>query len=141
MPVRCLKRIFAGGSTEKRRISIQFPLSIKNAFKIDEDDVFVCEFKRHFDTNKILIQEINETEKIAGLIYLGFSQPEFILKECSIAKKYGLREGEYIEIIFREIERTKSWEEGIIFKRTKRKTKTIPIFPERTVEDLDFTPK
>ena len=144
MPVKCLKQM----SVEKKygdhshdSIYIRFPLAIRNAIIVRQTDIFVCEFKRLFDSNKNLIKEINETEKIDGLYDHKDSQPRFSLKGCDVTKKYGLCEGEFIEIIFKEIERERKWKEGIFFKKIKSKTKTIPIFPKRTVEDLDFTPK
>jgi hypothetical protein len=141
MPVRCIKRIYIEEHDYHTQVFILFPFAIKNAIEVSTADIFVCEFKRLFDRNKDLIKEINETEKIDGLYDLNCSEPRFNLKRCDITKKFGLCEGEFIEIIFKEIERTEKWKEGIIFKKIKSKTETIPIFPERTIEDLDFIPK
>jgi hypothetical protein len=140
MSVRCIKKIFVYGE----RIKIPFPLSIKNAFTVYKDEIFVCKFKRHFDSNKNLIYEINETESIKG--FYDHASPDlyhnrFDLKASSIAKKYGFCEGEYIEVFFQKIERTREKEEkGIFAMKRKMETETIPIFPDRMVEDLDFTP-
>jgi len=142
MPVKCIKEVFERDDDDyksSRRIKISFPRSIINAFSISTDDVFVCEFKRLFDKNKNLIREINEKERIEGGFnpYSGYLD----LKISSIAKKYGFCAGEYIEIIFQSIERTRKRKEGRFFPKTKKEVIAIPIFPERTVEDLDFTPK
>lgn len=65
-------------------------------------------------------------------------EPHYIrLTDLYLMEKYGFLKNEYLEIIFEEIIRTS--EVGIIF--TKTKTETIPIFPERMVEDLDFVPE
>lgn len=140
MPVWCIKQIFV----YKGRIKIPFPLSIKNTFTVYDGDIFVCEFKRHFDSNKNLIYEINETDSIKGFYshtYPDLYLNRFDLKASSIAKKYGFCEGEYIEVFFQKIERTREKEEkGIFGTKWKMETKTIPIFPNRMVEDLDFTP-
>ena len=51
-----------------------------------------------------------------------------ILTGLDVTKKYGFLVDEYLEIIFKEI-------------KGERRDKSILIFPERTVEDLDFIPK
>ena len=104
------------------------PYSIDNAFNISASEIFICDFKRHFDKNKKLVQEVNETCEISASFSL-FHLYRFCLKEHAISKKYGFMVGEYLEIIFKEIKRT---------KRGKRES--IPIFPGRMVEDLDFIP-
>jgi hypothetical protein len=141
MPVRCIKKIIERSDSDygdHKRIKVLFPRSIIYDYSIRWDDIFVCEFKRHFDKNENLIREINENERIKGFdsVY-----EDFDLKNSSIAKKYGFCTGEYIEIIFQSIERMRERKVGRFFTKTKEEAVTIPIFPERTVEDLDFALK
>ena len=77
---------------------------------ICQGEIFICDFKRHFDTNKNLVQEVNKTCEMSPSFSL-FHFYRFCLKEHAISKKYGFMVGEYLEIIFKEIKRTK------IFKR------------------------
>ena len=132
MPVRYIKEI-------EGNLSIGLPSSISNAFVVERGDIFVCEFKRHFGKKKNLIQGINETVETPVSVGYNITQ-YFSLIEHNLTKKYGFRVGEYLEVIFKELKRTERWREGIIFPKTKTKTKTIAIFPERLVEDLDFIP-
>ena len=118
---------------------INIPRAILDCFSCYEV-VFVCKFKRHFDKDKNFICEINETIKWKPYISNSVSGPdhELSLVEEPIAKKYGFVKGEYIEVIFQAIEKTRVTTEGMIFKRTKREIETSKIFPERIVEDLEF---
>ncbi len=137
MPVRALKKVLKrhDSSTNFPPIAIELPDTILDGFKIENYDVLVCQFKKHFDKDKKLIREINETMK--GQPFVDIYR-DLLLGGEPITKKYGFAFGDYIEIIFQAIERTKESKEGRIFKRQKQEIETIPIFPERMVEDLDF---
>lgn len=114
MPVRSIVRIGEG-------FGINIPKPIRDAFELSNRETFVCEFKRHFDKEKNLIREINETVIISSC-----NSYHIMLTGQNIAIKHGFLVGEYIEIIFKNRKR------GI--------KKDIQIFPERIVDDLAFVP-
>jgi hypothetical protein len=115
MPVRSIIPI-------GKDFDIRIPHPIRDAFDLSLHETFVCEFKRHFDEEKNLIREINETV----IIYTSESNVYISLTGHNIAIKYGFLVGEYIEIIFKKIKR--------------RIRKDIQIFPERIVDYLAFVP-
>lgn len=135
MPVRAIKRISIQHAEPAPIIVINVPQSILNAFRqeISGHLTFVCEFKGHYDKDRTLIRNINETVKIPS-----FSGEPLVLTDRPITQKYGFVVGEYVEVIFHSIEVTLS-KEGI-FGRVKEDTISKPIFPERMFEDLDFSP-
>ena len=136
MPVRTIKKIITSSENDRSMI-IRIPDAILDCFNVSSDDVFVCEFKRHFDKDKNLICEINETIKWQPF---SIRYRELSLVEKPIAKKYGFVFGEYIEVIFQAIEEMRVTTEGTIFRRKKRGIETTQIFPERMLEDLEFIP-
>ena len=137
MPVRTIKKISSSDRSDRNSMIIKVPNAILDCFNVSSYDVFVCEFKRHFDKDKNLICEINET--IKWQLFNTYSS-ELSLVEKPIAKKYGFVLGEYIEVIFQAIEKIRVTTEGTIFRREKRGIETTQIFPERMVEDLEFIP-
>jgi hypothetical protein len=76
------------------------------------------------------VRTLNETEALAAYRLAPGGSDRFVLKDSKVAVKYGLMAREYIELIFKEIRRLKDDEQ-----------ETIPIFPKRMVEELDFTPE
>jgi hypothetical protein len=134
MPVRVIKKIEAG---YKGDLHIPLPSSILHVYELNEDsDVLVCEFRRHFGKDKKLIRDINAPDRLRVNLFYN----EIKLADSAVVREYGLVKDEYIEIIFNAIER-KRYESGGLFRKPKIKLTTIPIFPGRTVEDLDFTPE
>jgi len=117
MPVRAIKLISGD------ELTIEIPSAVLNAFAITYNGIgssrgkFVCEFKNHFDRNKNLIREVNEKIRLRG-----YSPGYIKLENISLVREYGFLAGEYLEIIFHSYGRT-------------------TVFPERMVEDLDFTPE
>ena len=107
MPVRAIKKISSHKTVDQGSLSIKVPEVILDAFKIGSDHEFICELKRHFDKDKNAIHEANETEtfKVHNLIF----PPAKILglSETSLAQKYGIVVGDYIEIIFLSLKETK----------------------------------
>ena len=137
MPVRAIKKIASHKTVDQGSLSIKVPEVILDAFKIDSDDEFVCELKRHFNKDKKIINEASETEtfKVHNLIF----PPAKILglSETPLAKKYGFVVGDYIEIVFLSLKETKK---SGLFSRKEDEVTTTDIFPERMIDELDFNP-
>jgi len=138
MPVRAIKKIASHKTVDQGALSIKVPEVILDAFKIGSDHQFICELKRHFDKEKKLVHEANETGtfKVHNLIL----PPAKILSlsETPLAQKYGLAVGDYIEIIFLAVEEIKK---AGMFSKKKDEIIRTDIFPERMIDDLDFNPE
>ena len=138
MPVRAIKKIASHKTVDQGALSIKVPEVILDAFKIGSDHQFVCELKRHFDKEKKMVHEANETGtlKVHNLIL----PPAKILSlsETPLAQKYGLAVGDYIEIIFLAVEEIKK---AGMFSKKKDEIIRTDIFPERMIDDLDFDPE
>jgi len=65
------------------------PDVILDAFMIDSKHEFVCEIKRHFDKDKKLIHEVNETAKFSSHGHGLPSGRILELAETPVAQKYG----------------------------------------------------
>jgi len=138
MPVRAIKQIRILPTYAVDRMYFPIPSSIlycdaySDEYKGEWSRKFLCKVINHFDENKNLVRKIDESA--------GF-QPgrnTLLLGSHLLTAKYGFVEGEYLEIIFQSFEREykrKKW------FRTEIEIETIPIFPERMIEDLDFMPK
>ena len=132
MPLRAIKKIKLKGN----KLIFIVSEAIKHAIALKEGDFFICDFKNHFDDERNIIKEINESIEVrCAHDYFGtgsygddyLSHPHYItLTKLKLTKKYGLLVNEYLEIVFKEI---------------KREKEDILIFPERIVEDLDFEAK
>lgn len=131
MPVRAIISIQLGlDGTKEGELAIRVPKSIVNGFRLMEDDIFVCEFKKLFNSEKKPIREINEIVEVhCEHFFFGDEYYEeqylafphiIILTDLDLTKKYGFLVYEYLEIIFKEIKRGKE---------------SIPIFPERMIEE------
>lgn len=131
MPVRAILQIEMGlEGTEEGELAIRVPKAIVHGFRLRKDDIFVCEFKKHFNSEEKPIREINKIVEVrCEHDYFGYESYEenylaaphiIILTDLDLTKKYGFLVNEYLEIIFKEV---KSGEES------------IPIFPERMIEE------
>jgi hypothetical protein len=137
MPVRAIKKIESHKTADQGSLSVKVPEVILDAFKIDSGDEFICEIKRHFDKSKKAINEANETEtfKTQNVV---FPPAKIIgLSETPLAKKYGFVVGDYIEIVFLTLREIKK---SGFFSRKEDEVTTTDIFPERTIDELDFNP-
>ncbi len=130
MPVRVIKQITRSHAAGGEMI-IPTPKSVLDAYTFNGKQL-VCLVKSHFSKDKTLVTRIGETVKLRPPSGCG---NEIQLSGEPITQKYGFVMGEYLEIIFEAIEH--SYRSGF-FERIK--TATVPIFPERMVEDLDFVP-
>lgn len=129
MPVRAIKQIGCG--YEDTLIVFPIPKSILTAYRPDHSGgIFVCLIVNHFDSGKGLVGKINERAKFNDIC-----SSELRLSQHPLTKKYGFCRDEYLEVVFEEIEY--SHRTGFL---NRVKTTTIPIFPERMVEDLEFVP-
>ena len=138
MPVRAIKKIELGLAGSKvGQLAIRVPQAIIHSIRLRRGDIFVCEFKNHFNGEQKLIREINETIEVpCRHDWFGYDDYEtnyylkaphiIILTDLDITKNYGFLVGEHLEIIFKEV---------------KREKESISIFPERMTEDLDSIPK
>jgi hypothetical protein len=59
------------------------------------------------------------------------------LSETPFAQKYGLVVGDYVEIVFLSLKETKK---SGFFSKKEDEIILTDIFPERTIDDLDFNP-
>jgi hypothetical protein len=137
MPVRAIKRIELGlEGSNPGELALRVPEAIVHSIRLMPGDIFVCEFKAHFNSERKLIREINESVEVRCR-HRYFSWDEYessyylhsphiiILTDLDVMKKYGFLVDEYLEISFKEV---------------KKGEKSIPLFLERTIEDLDFVP-
>ena len=134
MPVRTIRKIEEGlDGSKEGELALRVPKAIINSIRLEKGDVFVCEFKKHFDHKQKLIKELSETIEIR-CENENFDSPYYessylsyphiiILTDLDIMKKYGFLENEYLEVIFKEVKRNKE---------------SISIFPERMIEDSAF---
>jgi hypothetical protein len=136
MPVRAIKEIISQRAAQSA-ICIKVPDVILDAFKIGSEHEFVCEIKRHFDKDKKLIHEINETANFSSHGHILSSGRILELAETAVAQKYGFAVGDYIEMVFMAVIEKKK--RGI-FSRKEEETIKTEIFPDRMIDDLDFSP-
>jgi len=136
MPVRAIKEIISRKAAQSA-ICIKVPDAILDAFKIGSEHEFVCEIRRHFDKDKKLIHEVNETANFSSHGRILLSGRILELSETPIAQQYGLAVGDYIEIVFLAVVEKKK--RGI-FSRKEEETIRTEIFPDRVIDDLDFSP-
>lgn len=137
MPVRAIKKISSHKSISQGALCIRIPDVILNAFKVGSNHEFVCEVKRHFDKDKKLVNEVNETYSFGSQSHMLLPGRYLVMAETPLAQKYGLVAGDYIEIIFVAIEEKKK---AGLFSRKENEIIKNEVFPERTLEDLDFNP-
>lgn len=137
MPVRAIKKVSSHKTVNQGSLSIKVPQVILDAFKVGSEHEFVCELKRHFNKKKEVVNEVNETGKFK--VYNLILPPSKIigLSDTPIAQKYGFVVDDYIEIIFLSVEETKK---SGLFSRKEDEIIKTDIFPERTIDDLDFNP-
>lgn len=96
--------------------------TMKNAYDIEAGNVLVFEIRRHFDENKKLLNEINQSFEVK------LNNPRWINLSRDIpkiAEEYKLAPDHYIEVIYTEL---------------KREGEGIEIFPGENKEYLDFDP-
>jgi hypothetical protein len=136
MPVRAIKEIISRKAAQSA-ICIKVPDAILDAFKIGSEHEFVCEIKRHFDKDKKLIHEVNETANFSSHGHVLSSGRILELSETPVAQKYGFVVGDYIEIVFLAVVEKKK--RGI-FSGKEGETIRTEIFPDRVIDDLDFSP-
>lgn len=137
MPVRAIKKILSHKTISQGAICIRIPDVILNAFKVGSHHEFVCEVKRHFNKDKKLINEVNETSSFGSQSHILLPGRYLVMAETPLAQKYGLIEGDYIEILFVAVEEKKK---AGLFSRKEDEIIRTEIFPERMIEDLDFNP-
>ena len=136
MPVRAIKKIELGLQGSKPgELALRVPKAIVYSVHLRRGDIFICEFKIIFNKEQRLIKEINESVEVR-CVHADFGYSTYnkyyleyphiiILTDLDVTKKHGFLVDEYLEIVFKEI---------------KREKESIPIFPDRMVEDLDFVP-
>lgn len=137
MPVRTIKKISSHKSISQGALCIRIPDIILNAFKVGSNHEFICEVKRHFNKDKKLVNEINETYFFGSQGHILLPGRYLVMAETPLAQKYGLIAGDFIEIIFVAIQEKKK---AGLFSRKEDEILKTDIFPERTIEDLDFNP-
>ncbi len=96
--------------------------TMKETYNLRANDVLVVEVKRHFNSMKKLLNEINEKTEVK------ITDPRWIdlyNEMPEIAEKYNIKENDYIEMVFSCV---------------KRGGKTEEIFPGEIKEYLDFDP-
>ena len=96
--------------------------TMRTTYNLRAGDILVVEVKRHFNSMKKLLNEINEKAEIK------ITDPRWIdlYKEIpEIAKKYNIKENDYLEMVFLKL---------------KRDGKTEEISPGEAKEYLDFDP-
>jgi len=123
MPVRAIKQIYEDGVS----LHINIPESIRHMYNYHGE--LLCKVVSHFDKKRNLVRKINESTRFQQRDYF------IVLSSHPLAEKYGFVEEDYLEIVYQAVERRRKR-----FFRTL--AETIPIFPERMVEDLgDFEDK
>jgi hypothetical protein len=137
MPVRVIKKIESHKTVSQGALSIKIPNVVLDAFKLGSDHELVCEIRRHFDKDKKLLNEINETGRFKSHSPVLIPGRVLVMAETPIAQKYGFAVGEYLEVVFLAVEETKK--SGFLSRKEDEVTKT-DIFPEREIDDLAFNP-
>lgn len=116
MPLREINAIEVGGD-------MYINYSMKTRYELRVGDILVCEIKRHFNSDKKLVNQINEKVEIklqdSGWINLQRELPE-------LTRKYGIKERDYIEVVYTHL---------------RRDAETVEVFPGETIEYLDFKPE
>ena len=122
MPVRSIQKIFHVDLGS--RLLITIPKCILNSFDLkDETDRLYCEFLNLYKEKSPKI--IALSCKINEHYEMQFSEKTISLSKTPIGLKYGFVEGEYLELVYREI-----------IRGNGKKRERIPIFPARTIEDI-----
>lgn len=102
---------------------------------------FLCLFLRHFGEDKSLIRLINEwgslTHHFEGY---NLEHNAASIGKHPLAQKYGFSEGDYLEILYNSIESQTTEERGFFNRKLYVQTNRELIFPERTIDCLDFNP-
>ncbi len=115
MPLREINAVEEG-------LDMYINYTMKNAYDLDRGDILVVEVRRHFDENKELLNEINETYEVE------LTNPRWInlQKDVSgLAERYGIKSNHYIEVVYTEM---------------RREGESMEIFPGENREYLDFDP-
>ena len=111
MPVRAIKLIEMGlKGSNPGQLAVRVPNAIIHSVHLKMGDIFVCEFKKHFNSERKPVREINESVEFrceheyfhySGYEKYYLSYPHIIiLTDSDVAKKYGFLVGEYLEIVF-----------------------------------------
>lgn len=63
---------------------VEVPKAVVRGIHLEQNDMFLCEFKKHFDSNKRLIAEINEHMKL-------YCRPDYWTESCYLKDPHYIR--------------------------------------------------